>query len=149
MKGGDPECRVLSNVRCLSEGVDVPALDAVMFLSNKNSLIDIVQSVGRVMRKSPGKKYGYIVVPVIVPEGENVNEALDNDERYKAVWQVLRALRSHDERLEAEVNTIQYSKGLSGRILTARLGGGGDYAEAVMTSVGNPGSTSSTSSKRH
>src|SRR5690606_5930300 len=121
LKSGDPECRVLSNVRCLSEGVDVPALDAVMFLSNKNSLIDIVQSVGRVMRRAPGKKYGYIIVPVIVPEGQDVNEALDDDERYKAVWQVLRALRSHDERLEAEVNTIQYSKNIPGRVLLARL----------------------------
>jgi predicted helicase len=128
LKSGDPECRVLSNVRCLSEGVDVPALDAVMFLSNKNSLIDIVQSVGRVMRKAPGKKYGYIIVPVIVPEGQDVNEALDDDERYKAVWQVLRALRSHDERLEAEVNTIQYSKNIPGRVSLARLDKRGDYA---------------------
>ena len=128
LKSGDPECRVLSNVRCLSEGVDVPALDAVMFLSNKNSLIDIVQSVGRVMRRAPGKKYGYIIVPVIVPEGQDVNEALDDDERYKAVWQVLRALRSHDERLEAEVNTIQYSKNIPGRVLLARLDKRGDYA---------------------
>lgn len=136
LKDGNPECRVLSNVRCLSEGVDVPALDAVMFLSNKNSLIDIVQSVGRVMRKAPGKKYGYIIVPVIVPEGEDVNEALDNDDRYKAVWQVLRALRSHDERLEAEVNTIQYSKGLTGKILPARLGGGGEYADDYYYELG-------------
>src|SRR6185436_2943480 len=58
------ECRVLTNVRCLSEGVDVPSLDAVMFLSARNSQVDVVQSVGRVMRKSPGKKYGYIIIPV-------------------------------------------------------------------------------------
>ena len=122
LKEGDSEkCRVLSNVRCLSEGVDVPALDAVMFLSNKNSLIDIVQSVGRVMRKAPGKKYGYIIIPVIAPEGTSAEAALDNDERYKVVWQVLRALRSHDERLEAEVNTIAYSTKTDGRILPARL----------------------------
>jgi len=121
LKEGNPECRVLSNVRCLSEGVDVPALDAVMFLSNKNSLIDIVQSVGRVMRRAPGKKYGYIIIPVIAPEGTSASAALDDDEQYNVVWQVLRALRSHDERLEAEVNTLQYSKGRSGRILPARL----------------------------
>lgn len=120
-EGDSEECRVLSNVRCLSEGVDVPALDAVMFLSNKNSLIDIVQSVGRVMRKAPGKKYGYIIIPVIAPEGTSAEAALDNDERYKVVWQVLRALRSHDERLEAEVNTIAYSNKTDGRILPARL----------------------------
>jgi predicted helicase len=121
LKEGDQDCRVLSNVRCLSEGVDVPALDAVMFLSNKNSLIDIVQSVGRVMRRAPGKKYGYIIIPVIAPEGTSASAALDDDEQYNVVWQVLRALRSHDERLEAEVNTLQYSKGRSGRILPARL----------------------------
>ncbi len=121
LKGGDPDCRVLSNVRCLSEGVDVPALDAIMFLSNKNSLIDIVQSVGRVMRKSSGKKYGYIIIPVIAPEGMDANAALDNDERYNVIWQVLRALRSHDERLEAEVNTIQYSTNRSGKIQLASL----------------------------
>ena len=121
LKEGNPECRVLSNVRCLSEGVDVPALDAVMFLSNKNSLIDIVQSVGRVMRRAPGKKDGYIIIPVIAPEGTSASAALDDDEQYNVVWQVLRALRSHDERLEAEVNTLQYSKGRSGRILPARL----------------------------
>ena len=120
LKGGTPECRVLSNVRCLSEGVDVPALDAIMFLSNKNSLIDIVQSVGRVMRRAPGKKYGYIIIPVIAPEGVDANQALDDDDQYKVVWQVLRALRSHDERLEAEVNTLQYSKS-PGKILNARL----------------------------
>lgn len=120
LKGGSPDCRILSNVRCLSEGVDVPALDAIMFLSNKNSLIDIVQSVGRVMRKSSGKKYGYIIIPVISPEGVDADVALDNDDQYKVVWQVLRALRSHDERMEAEVNTIQYTN-KSGKILTARL----------------------------
>jgi predicted helicase len=61
------ECRVLTNVRCLSEGVDVPSLDAVLFLSARNSQVDVVQSVGRVMRKAPGKKYGYIIIPVVVP----------------------------------------------------------------------------------
>lgn len=61
------ECRILCNVRVLSEGVDVPSLDAVLFLSTKNSQIDVVQSVGRVMRKSPGKEYGWIIIPVLVP----------------------------------------------------------------------------------
>ena len=61
------ECRVLTNVRCLSEGVDVPSLDSVMFLTARNSQVDVVQSVGRVMRKAPGKKYGYIVIPIVIP----------------------------------------------------------------------------------
>ncbi|HSV26843.1 MAG TPA: DEAD/DEAH box helicase family protein, partial [Sedimentisphaerales bacterium] len=92
------ECRVLTNVRCLSEGVDVPSLDAVMFLSARNSQVDVVQSVGRVMRKSPGKKYGYIIIPVIVPSNVEASKALDDNERYKVVWTVLNALRAHDDR---------------------------------------------------
>ena len=65
----DGVCRILTNARCLSEGVDVPALDAVMFLSPRKSVVDIVQSVGRVMRKAPGKQYGYIILPVGIPAG--------------------------------------------------------------------------------
>jgi len=110
LKKDDDKCRMLSNVRCLSEGVDVPALDAVIFMGSKGSLIDIVQSVGRVMRKSPDKTYGYIIVPVVVPRNESPEEALEDDERYRMVWQVLRALRSHDERLEAEINTFAFRK---------------------------------------
>ena len=110
LREDEGKCKILSNVRCLSEGVDVPALDAVMFIDSKGSLIDIVQSVGRVMRKAPGKKYGYIIVPIVVPEGEDPEEALDDNERYKVVWQVLRALRSHDERIDAEINTLIYNK---------------------------------------
>ena len=77
------ECRILTNVRCLSEGVDVPSLDAVMFLSARNSQVDVVQSVGRVMRKAPGKKYGYIIIPVVVPSDVEADKALDDNERYK------------------------------------------------------------------
>lgn len=110
LKKESDECRVLSNVRCLCEGVDVPALDAVMFLDSKGSLIDVVQSVGRVMRKSEGKRYGYVIIPIVVPDDEDPESALDDNERYKVVWQVLRALRSHDERLAAEINTFQYKK---------------------------------------
>ena len=67
--GSEGTCRILSNARCLSEGIDVPALDAVLFMSPRNSQVDIVQAVGRVMRKAEGKKYGYIVLPVAVPAG--------------------------------------------------------------------------------
>ncbi len=82
------ECRILTNVRVLSEGVDVPSLDAVMFLSAKNSQVDVVQSVGRVMRKAPNKKYGYIIIPVVVPADVEPDKALDDNERYKVVWTV-------------------------------------------------------------
>ena len=99
-------CRILSNARCLSEGIDVPALDAVLFMSPRNSQVDIVQAVGRAMRKAPGKDYGYIVLPVAVPAGVEPAAALDDNERFAAVWSVLRALRSHDDRLDAEINKI-------------------------------------------
>lgn len=102
----DDTCRVLSNVRCLSEGVDVPALDAVLFLTPRNSQIDVVQSVGRVMRNAPGKKRGYIVLPVVIPPDKKPSEALDDNQTYRVVWQVLQALRSHDDRFDAMVNKL-------------------------------------------
>ncbi|GGX32878.1 DNA damage-inducible protein [Pigmentiphaga litoralis] len=99
-------CRVLSNVRCLSEGVDVPALDAVLFLTPRNSQVDVVQSVGRVMRMSPGKKRGYVVLPVVIPAGVEPHEALNDNQTYKVVWQVLQALRSHDDKFDALINKL-------------------------------------------
>lgn len=99
-------CRVLSNVRCLSEGVDVPALDAVLFLTPRNSQVDVVQSVGRVMRNAPGKTRGYIILPVVIPAGADPSEALNDNRTYKVVWQVLQALRSHDDRFDAMVNKL-------------------------------------------
>jgi predicted helicase len=114
------ECRVLTNVRCLSEGVDVPALDAVMFLSARNSQVDVVQSVGRVMRKSPGKKYGYIIIPVVVPADVEADKALDDNERYKVVWTVLNALRAHDDRFNAIVNKIELNRMIPSQVLVGR-----------------------------
>jgi predicted helicase len=99
-------CRILSNVRCLSEGVDVPALDAVLFLTPRNSQVDVVQSVGRVMRNAPGKRRGYVVLPVVVPAGVEPHEALNDNKTYAVVWQVLQALRSHDDRFDAMVNKL-------------------------------------------
>lgn len=107
----DPaECRMLTNARCLSEGVDVPSLDAVIFVSPKNSQVDVVQSVGRVMRRSEGKKYGYIIIPVIIPEDVEGDEVLEKHANFKVVWTVLNALRAHDDRFNAEVNKIELSK---------------------------------------
>ena len=106
---GQPVCRILSNARCLTEGVDVPNLDAVLFLNPRNSVVDVIQAVGRVMRKAEGKKYGYIILPVAVPGGIKPSEALNDNKRYKVVWQVLQALRSHDERLDRDINQMQYS----------------------------------------
>lgn len=111
------ECRVLTNVRCLSEGVDVPSLDAVMFLSARNSQVDVVQSVGRVMRLSEGKQYGYIIIPVVVPSTVSAEEALNDNERFKVVWTVLNALRAHDDRFNATVNKIELNKKKPNNIL--------------------------------
>lgn len=104
------ECRVLNNVRCLSEGVDVPSLDAIMFLSSRNSQVDVVQSVGRVMRRAEGKKFGYIIIPVLVPADKNADEVLDTIDDFKIVWSVLNALRAHDDRFNATINKIELNK---------------------------------------
>lgn len=114
--------RVLSNARCLSEGVDVPALDAVLFLSPRNSVVDVVQSVGRVMRRSEGKTYGYIIIPVAIPNFDDPVAALNDNKRYKTVWQVLQALRSHDERFAAMVNKVELNKKLGEQTIFGGVG---------------------------
>ncbi|MGY2900085.1 putative helicase [Curtobacterium sp. PvP017] len=96
--------RVLTNARCLSEGVDVPSLDAVLFLHPRKSQVDVVQAVGRVMRRAEGKRFGYIVLPIAIPAGLEPEEALNDNDRYRVVWQVLQALRAHDERLDTAIN---------------------------------------------
>lgn len=121
----DGQCRILSNVRCLSEGVDVPALDAVIFASARDSQVDVVQSVGRVMRsfKDPQtqepKKYGYIIIPVVVPPNTEPNLILDNNDRFKVVWDILNALRAHDEQFNATVNKISLNKERPSKIVVA------------------------------
>ncbi|MCW9680502.1 DEAD/DEAH box helicase family protein, partial [Dolichospermum planctonicum UHCC 0167] len=123
-KGGNSGniCRILSNARCLSEGVDVPALDAVIFFTPRNSVVDVVQSVGRVMRKAEGKKYGYIILPVSIAADIPPEIALKDNE-YKVVWQVLQALRSHDERLNDTINKIELNKRRPDKISIIGVGG--------------------------
>lgn len=96
-------CKVLSNARCLSEGVDVPALDSVIFFDGKSAMVDIIQAVGRVMRKAKNKKRGYIILPIALTESEikNLDEAVKNT-NFKNIWKVLKALRSHDTSLVDE-----------------------------------------------
>ena len=117
-------CRILSNARCLSEGVDVPALDAVLFLNPRNSVVDVVQSVGRVMRKAEGKKYGYIILPIGIPADMSPEEALKDNQKYKVVWQVLQALRAHDDRFNATVNQIELNKSRPNQIQVIGVTGG-------------------------
>ena len=118
---GESECRVLTNVRCLSEGVDVPSLDAVLFLSAKNSQVDVVQSVGRVMRKYPGKKSGYIIIPVVVPSNVEPSRVVDDNKRFKVIWTVLNALRAHDDRFNVTLNKLDLNKKKPDQILVGGI----------------------------
>lgn len=105
----DNVCRILSNVRCLSEGVDVPSLDAVLFLTPRSSQVEVVQSVGRVMRRAEGKELGYVILPVVIPPDEEPENALNNNQAYRVVWQVLNALRAHDDRFDAMINKLEFN----------------------------------------
>lgn len=113
---GPDVCRILSNARCLTEGVDVPALDAIVFLHPRNSQIDVVQAVGRVMRRAEGKRMGYVILPVGVPSDVPANVALNDNKKYRVVWQILNALRAHDERLDAVINQGGLGQNVSDRI---------------------------------
>ena len=120
--GDDPgTCRVLSNARCLSEGVDVPALDGVVFMNPRKSVVDVVQAVGRVMRKSPGKEFGYVILPVAIPAGVDIDNAMARNEYFKVVWQVLNALRSHDPQLASEINKLVLTESHSDNEVTNRI----------------------------
>ncbi len=132
----DDVCRILSNARCLSEGVDVPSLDAVMFLTPRGSQVDVVQSVGRVMRKAPGKELGYIILPVVVPTGVTPEDALKDNQRYQVVWQVLQALRSHDDRFHAMVNQIELNKRKTQRLVIDNVTPRPEFAESRTTGEG-------------
>ncbi len=110
VRPADRTCRVLSNARCLAEGVDVPALDAILFMHPRKSQIEVVQAVGRVMRRAKGKQMGYVVLPVVVPSNMDPTEALNQSDTFRVVWQVLNAIRSHDERFEAMLNLLEEGK---------------------------------------
>ena len=122
----DDEARLLSNVKFLTEGIDVPNLDAIIFFAPKQSQIDIVQAVGRIMRKYKDKEYGYIILPVVVPTGQDPDIVLDDNKTYQAVWQVLNALRSIDERFEASVNKLDLNKKKPGNLNVIGIGGAPD-----------------------
>jgi superfamily II DNA or RNA helicase len=111
---------LITNCRCLSEGVDVPALDGISFVDPKTSQIDIIQAVGRVMRKSPGKEKGTIIVPVFVNETEDTDTALQ-ESSYDTVWAVIRALRSHDDLLAIELDNLRTKLGSSLKLTTDKI----------------------------
>jgi superfamily II DNA or RNA helicase len=103
---------LLTNARCLSEGVDVPSLDAVGFIDPKSSQIDIIQAVGRAIRLSKGKDKGTIVIPVFIEDHEDPETAIEKS-KFQPVWEVLKALRSHDEELAEELDQYRTEMGKS------------------------------------
>ena len=118
-------CRIVSNVRCLSEGVDVPSLDAVIFTQPRKSQVDVVQSVGRVMRKAPGKQYGYVILPIAVNNNTEPETALNENQTYRVVWEVLQALRAHDNRFNALINKLDLNQTPPPQIQIIGVGSGG------------------------
>ena len=134
---GADVCRILSNARCLTEGVDVPALDAIVFLHPRNSQIDVVQAVGRVMRRAEGKRMGYVILPVGVPSDVPANVALNDNKKYRVVWQILNALRAHDERLDAVINQGGLGQDVSDRIsiIDGRAGAESAELRAVTATI--------------
>ncbi|WP_273757305.1 DEAD/DEAH box helicase family protein, partial [Bartonella sp. MM73XJBT] len=110
---GENTCRVLTNVRCLSEGVDVPALDAVLFLHPRKSQIEIIQAIGRVMRRAEGKKRGYIILPIGIPAGIPPEIALENNKKYNVIWQVINALRAHDDNFNKIIHHMHKKQDVS------------------------------------
>ena len=153
-----PVARVLTNARCLSEGIDVPSLDSVLFLHPRKSQVDVVQAVGRVMRRAEGKRLGYIVLPIAIPAGMDASEALNDNDRYRVVWQVLQALRAHDERLDTAINQAAFTGAPPEQVTVVKLDltpkapaegagiGGGHDAGAADDEVGWRGSGDDASS---
>jgi predicted helicase len=133
-EAGPNTCRILTNAKCLTEGVDVPSLDGVLFLNPRNSQVDVVQAVGRVMRKAPGKEYGYIVLPIAVPADQDPETALNDNKKYKVVWDVLQALRAHDDRFEAMINKIDLDKGANKTVDVIGVGTGDEDPDSDRSS---------------
>lgn len=144
---GEDTCRILTNAKVLSEGVDVPALDAIMFMHPRKSQIDVVQSVGRVMRRAEGKKLGYVILPVAIPPSVKPEEALNDNERYQVVWQILNALRAHDERLDARINQAKIGEDISDKIEFVRISSETELAK--LTAVVDDFATSKTKALKH
>jgi superfamily II DNA or RNA helicase len=110
-----PARGIVTNARCLSEGIDVRALDGVAFIDPKESQVDIIQAVGRAIRKAERKKHGIIILPVYISSGEDEEKTLE-DSSFKQVWRVLRALRSHDDQLASELDNLRANLGRQGKV---------------------------------
>ncbi len=130
-ESGETICRILMNSKCLTEGIDVPSLDAIMFLHPRKSQVDVVQAVGRIMRKQEGKNYGYVILPVVIPAGKSPEQALNDNQTYKVVWQVLNALRSHDSSFNAMVNNLELNKNKTDKIKVIGVGYGSEEEKEI------------------
>ena len=110
-----PARGIVTNARCLSEGIDVRALDGVAFIDPKESQVDIIQAVGRAIRKAEHKRHGVIILPVYISSAEDDNTVLE-DSSFKQVWRVLKALRSHDDQLASELDNLRTNLGKQGKV---------------------------------
>ena len=110
---GEEELGILANARCLSEGVDVPALNGVAFIEPKRSIVDIIQAVARAIRKSDAKDYGYILLPVYLGDASTTDDAMLSS-RFKDVWDVLLALKSQDDTLRDYLDNMRVELGKRG-----------------------------------
>ncbi len=113
---GEDRHALLTNARCLTEGVDVPSLDGVAFIDPRSSQVDIIQAVGRAIRKSENKEVGTIVLPVLIPIDLDAEHALE-DTSFKPIWEVLNAIKSHDEDLAIELTNLRTELGRANRPL--------------------------------
>jgi superfamily II DNA or RNA helicase len=119
---GEDRHAILTNARCLTEGVDVPSLDGVAFIDPRSSQVDIIQAVGRAIRKSENKEIGTIVLPVLIPTDADAERALE-DTAFKPIWAILNALKSHDEELAVELSDLRTQLGRNEKLghLPSRL----------------------------
>ncbi len=105
-EGKEDDVHILANAKVLTEGIDVPALSFITFFDPKSSVVDVVQAVGRAVRKAPGKKRGYVILPILVnDDSEETKEKIDKS-TFKIIWQVISALQSMDETLIAKMRAL-------------------------------------------
>jgi superfamily II DNA or RNA helicase len=132
---------LMTNARCLTEGVDVPAIDCVAFADPKQSRVDIVQAAGRALRTSSGKDYGYILLPLVVPRGMDFEKFADTT-AFRQVVRIVAALSTQDERIADEFRAIRHGRIPSGKIV--EISGDvpvgmhmslGRFAEAISTRI--------------
>jgi superfamily II DNA or RNA helicase len=132
---------LMTNARCLTEGVDIPAIDCVAFVDPKQSRVDIVQAAGRALRRFPGKEYGYILLPLIVPAKMDFEEFAETT-AFRQIASTITALSTEDERIADEFRAIERGRVSSGKIVEIEgdvpIGMKmelGDFAEAISTRI--------------